>query len=110
MTCKPGSGEYYGPRTYMASIEIKMYILRLLGTKWEPENWTDEKVCEYIEEFLKSYHTLLLTETMIKNFFFDTLVCSPISEEQRLKALEKYNVLQKDFNDIMEGNVESMKQ
>lgn len=103
MNWRPGSGEYYGPRAYMTSIEIKTHILKLLGKHWDPENWTDEKVCGYVEEFLEMYHNLLLEKKMIRNCFFDTMVCSPITEEQRIEAIKKYNMLQEDFNDIMDG-------
>ena len=104
MVAEPGSGEYYGPKTFMSSIEIKTFVLRLLASHSESDFWSMDNIVKHVNDFLRSYHTILLERKMMKNFFFDSMVCAPISEEQRLKALEKFNILFEELNQVMEGS------
>lgn len=101
MTTRPGDGEYYGPKTYMSSIEIKTFLFNLLSKYWEESEWTDDKMVSYIERFFSFYHELLKEKQMMKHFFFDNFVCTPVTDQQRAEALQMFNTMIRDKNDII---------
>ena len=85
---KPGSGEYYGPRTYMPSIEIKSFMFNMITLRPDEAEWTMEQVCQYVHDFYAFYYGLLKKKCYIKHYFFDTTVATPCRDSEA--ALVKF--------------------
>ena len=89
MQLNPHSEEYYGPKAYVSSIEIKTIIMYLMERHPFPEQWTENQIPSIIIKVFKFIHHMYLEDGCVLNFFFDVPVIAPQPPDTRETAIKK---------------------
>ncbi|KAK2140104.1 hypothetical protein LSH36_1484g00002 [Paralvinella palmiformis] len=88
---KPGSGEYWGARHYISSVEIKRLVLSMLLGKLKLANY-DGRPIDYTAEAddetlalltvvsISFFNHLFIDRRQMKYLYFDTALCSLLSD------------------------------
>ena len=89
MQLNPHSAEYYGPKAYVSSIEIKTIIMYFMERHPFPEQWTENQIPVIITKVFNLIHHMYQKNGCVLNYFFDVPVIAPQELATRETAVKK---------------------